>query len=104
MNYKSYVALISQTGTAAPTVTVLENTIGDIVWTRFAAGDYRGTLTGAFTSGKVFCLSNQIEPLQTILIVRKNIDSIAINTITTATTSVIDSALVNTSIEIRIYN
>ena len=104
LNYKSYVALISQTGTAAPTVTVLENTIGNIVWTRFAAGDYRGTLTGAFTSGKVFCLSNQIEPLQTILIVRKNIDSIAINTITAATTSAIDSALVNTSIEIRIYN
>jgi hypothetical protein len=46
--YKKYVALISQTGVLDPTVTVLENTIGDIVWTRFAAGDYRGTLTGAF--------------------------------------------------------
>jgi hypothetical protein len=104
LNYKSYVALISQTGTAAPTVTILENTIGDIVWTRFAAGDYRGTLTDAFTSGKVITLSNQIEPLQTILIVRKNIDSIAINTITTSTGAAIDSALVNTSIEIRVYN
>jgi hypothetical protein len=104
LNYKSYVALISQSGTAAPTVTILENTIGDIVWTRFAAGDYRGTLTDAFTSGKVITLSNQIEPLQTILIVRKNIDSIAINTITTSTGAAIDSALLNTSIEIRVYN
>jgi len=104
LNYKSYVALISQSGTAAPTVTILENTIGNIVWTRFALGDYRGTLTDAFTSGKVITLSNQIEPLQTILIVRKNIDSIAINTITTSTGAAIDSALVNTSIEIRVYN
>lgn len=46
--YKKYIATISQVGTSAPTVVVLENTIGDIVWTRFAAGDYRGTLTGAF--------------------------------------------------------
>lgn len=46
--YKKYIATISQTGILDPTVTVLENTIGDIVWTRFAAGDYRGTLTGAF--------------------------------------------------------
>jgi len=47
-----YVALISQTGTSAPTVTVLENTIGSIVWTRSATGNYEGTLTGAFTASK----------------------------------------------------
>jgi hypothetical protein len=46
--YKKYVATISQTGTADPTVTVLENTIGDIVWTRTLAGRYEGTLVGAF--------------------------------------------------------
>jgi hypothetical protein len=46
--YKKYVATISQVGTADPTVTVLENTIGDIVWTRAAGGRYQGTLTGAF--------------------------------------------------------
>lgn len=46
--YKKYVATISQVGTADPTVMVLENTIGDIVWTRAAGGRYQGTLTGAF--------------------------------------------------------
>ena len=35
----------------APTVQVLENTIGNIVWTRNAVGDYRGTLSGAFPTG-----------------------------------------------------
>jgi len=46
--YKKYIATVSQTGTADPTVTVLENTIGDIVWTRVAVGNYAGTLVGAF--------------------------------------------------------
>lgn len=46
--YKRYIATISQVGTAAPTVTVLENTIGDIVWTRAAGGRYQGTFTGGF--------------------------------------------------------
>jgi hypothetical protein len=57
--YKSYVALISQSGTAAPTVVVLENQLsGPIVWTRTGAGQYTGTLTGAFTSNKTACLNN----------------------------------------------
>jgi hypothetical protein len=50
---KTYTALVTQTGTGAPTVTVLgENTIGTIVWTRTATGQYTGTLTGAFTASK----------------------------------------------------
>lgn len=104
LNYKSYVALITQVGTGAPTVFILENTIGDIVWTRFATGDYRGTLTGAFTDRKVITLSNQIEALKTILIQRRDIDSVSIETITTATGAAIDTVLNRTSIEIRIYN
>lgn len=51
--YKVYVAKISQTGTAAPTVTVLENTIGDIVWTRIGVGEYAATLSDAFTTNTV---------------------------------------------------
>jgi hypothetical protein len=46
--YKKYIATISQTGILDPTVVVLENTIGDIVWTRTATGNYLGTLVGAF--------------------------------------------------------
>lgn len=46
--YKVYSAKFTQSGTSAPTVTVLENTIGDIVWTRTAVGKYIGTLANAF--------------------------------------------------------
>ena len=51
--YLEYVALLSQNGTAAPVATVLKNTLGGtVVWTRNVAGEYFGTLVGAFTSGK----------------------------------------------------
>ena len=50
--YKVYTALLTQTGTNAPAATVLENTIGDIVWSRDDAGNYYGTLVGAFTPDK----------------------------------------------------
>ncbi len=51
---KTYKALITQVGTSAPTVIVLENTIGDIVWTYSGVGAYRGTLVGAFPLAKTF--------------------------------------------------
>jgi len=52
LGYKVYSGLFTQAGTDAPVVTVLENTIGDIVWSRDTLGNYRGTLIGAFTAGK----------------------------------------------------
>lgn len=52
--YKVYTALISQSSGDNPTVEVLENTIGEIVWTRNNVGDYLGTLTGAFITDKTF--------------------------------------------------
>lgn len=52
---KEYRALISQTGTSAPSLIEFENSIGAIVWTRIAVGKYMGTLTSAFTINKVEC-------------------------------------------------
>lgn len=44
---KRYKALITQAGTAAPTVIqILENTIGDVTWQRMGTGTYRATWTG----------------------------------------------------------
>jgi hypothetical protein len=52
---KIYTALLTQSGTGAPTATVLgTNEIGAIVWTRNSAGNYTGTLTGAFTADKTW--------------------------------------------------
>jgi hypothetical protein len=49
---KVYKALLTQSGTDAPVATVLENSLGDIVWTRSNTGIYVATLANAFTVNK----------------------------------------------------
>lgn len=53
-----YRAILSQSGTSAPTVdAVLENTLGGtVVWTYSANGYYFGTLAGAFPSNKTWSI------------------------------------------------
>lgn len=53
--YKVYTAVLTQDDTDDPVVKVLENTIGNIVWTRDSQGVYYGTLTGAFKEFKTWC-------------------------------------------------
>lgn len=55
VDYLVYTALLSQSGTDAPTVFVLQNTLGGpVVWTRDSPGVYHGTLAGAFTANKTW--------------------------------------------------
>lgn len=56
LGYKVYSATLTQSGGADPVADVLENTIGDIIWSYNLDGNYTGTLIGAFTAGKVFIL------------------------------------------------
>lgn len=51
-SYLIYTGFLTQAGTSAPVVTVLENTLGTIVWARTGTGYYVGTLAGAFTNNK----------------------------------------------------
>ena len=53
-SWVSYTANLSQSGTGNPSVTVFENSIGEIVWTRLSTGLYKGTLSNAFSNGKVY--------------------------------------------------
>jgi hypothetical protein len=58
---KVYRALLSQSGTNAPTAIVLENSLGgEVVWTRDTTGVYFGTLEDAFPIEKTFISSNLI--------------------------------------------
>lgn len=54
--YLVYTALMLQLDDDAPTAIVLENTIGNIVWSRNEVGDYSGTLSNAFPANKTFIL------------------------------------------------
>ena len=102
--YKKYVATISQTGTSDPTVTVLENTIGDIVWTRVAVGGYSANLLGAFPiQDKVYLSINNT--LTSVFITEfkwGTLDNVNINTYDLTATS-IDGAMSFNTIEIRVY-
>jgi hypothetical protein len=57
-----YKAVISAAGLMDPYVhAVVDNTLGDIAWTRNFDGYYIGTLTGAFVDDKTFCsVSNEV--------------------------------------------
>ena len=102
--YKVYTGLISQTGTNDPTVVIMENTIGNIVWQRIATGQYTATLTNAFTVDKTYLVVGPFQYLyNTSCTFLRNNDSIL--GLTNQTNNIIgDGILDNTPIEIRVYN
>ena len=100
--YKVYVALISDNNTQNPTVIILENTIGEIVWTRPLTGLYRGTLNNAFTSNKVFI--SVVQGSSTSHLSGHSPDSSAVLIGSMAPyVNEFDNSVLNASIEIRIY-
>lgn len=103
--YKVYTALLSQSGTNAPTATVLENTLaGTVVWTRADIGNFTATLTGAFPSNKVVVfITNQPTGGAADNFKGGRATNDTITVITTNGTSSTDSLLSNSSIEIRVY-
>lgn len=102
VTYNRYIATISQSGTADPTVVVLENTIGDIVWTRAAVGDYLGTLVGAFPDqDKTYLIIGQSQNDRFSM---NYIDPDNVNIITLDSAGVNQDTLLGfTTIEIRVY-
>jgi len=101
--YLKYIATISQAGILDPVVTILENTLGNIVWTRIAAGRYQGTLIGAFPNiDKVYFNLSNSQQSNYVAINRTSIDDIEI--ITYDFTNIgQDNNLVYNTIEIRVY-
>jgi hypothetical protein len=107
-SYLIYTALITQTGTAAPTAVVLENTIGNIVWTRADTGDYRATLAGAFPLNKTGLLVGPVDFIGGAATAlgeesSDNINMIALRVLDNFGNN-IDGCLNKTLIEIRVYN
>lgn len=104
LGYRSYTALLNQTGIDAPVATVLDNTLGNIVWTRDGVGEYTGTLTGAFGDG-----SKLFMPYVLIYTVTDRIVVAAYDSPDTVIVGRFDSGLPvdglkNRPIEIRVYN
>lgn len=100
--YKVYSALLSQSGTSAPTATVLENTIGSLVWSRTSTGYYKATLTGAFTLNKTLVFVGADDPENSYGSRRIDANELLLKT-TDSTNTFADDILYFTSIEIRVY-
>ena len=73
---------MTQSGTNAPTVTVLENTLpaGAIVWAYAAPGIYTGTLVGAFPAAKTIAGIKQNQVDRALVIARTSDDVLTIVT------------------------
>lgn len=103
--YKVYTALLTQTGASAPTVSVLENTLGGtVVWTRTTTGNYLGTLTGAFTAAKTTILvGSPVSSTSRIDAIRPSVNSISVTTYNGSPAVQTDGLLLESTLEIRVY-
>ena len=101
--YSKYIALISQTGTNDPTLSILENDLGDLVFTRAAIGRYEATLTGAFpTQGQVYLMVSNSQVDTYLRIFWTSTDTIEIRTLD-FTNTLTDGLLDYNTLEIRVY-
>ncbi len=104
-SYKVYSALLTQSGTDAPVPTVLENTIGDIVWTRDEIGTYIATLVNGFIVGQTSAFAESFGQNNNFFDLDRGITEDALTLISVDPTSApLDENLLNTPIEIRVYN
>ena len=108
--YKSYVAILQQSGTNPPGATVLENSLGGTVtWTRTGVGQYIATTTGLFTTLKTVIFMQVSSTLGGTWGIQYLATSSGINTVFIGTqlgdsTSTYQDELLNsTPIEIRVY-
>lgn len=104
--YKVYTATLNQSGTSTPTSNILENSIGNIVWTRVTNGIYWGTLVGAFPENKTHLSITPSSPTGSYSIFRNSDDIIVVKTQDNGTVPFTDSddKLFNNSIRIEVYN
>lgn len=102
--YKVYSALITQVGTSDPTITVLENTIGNIIWTRNNVGQYLGTLTSSFISNKTFVHLESLDSGNPTTISVFSTSVVLISSYSDYVYTSADGILSKNPIEIRVYN
>lgn len=104
-NYKVYTALLTQTGTNAPTAVVLENTLGTISFAYSAVGGYNITSSSLFTLNKTFFIITNNSSLEYALIYTySNASTLSITISDILTATGLNDLLLNTPIEIRVYN
>jgi hypothetical protein len=103
--YRVYSAILSQSGTNAPTAVVLENTIGDIFLSREGIGDYHISSNSLFTVDKTSISCNGIGDTNGGIVFAV-VGGVGFCQLITRTNAGItsDDILFKSFIEIRVYN
>lgn len=113
--YSSYQAMVSQTGTSAPSATSLVNSLGvTFTWARTSAGVYTITAsTAVFTAGKTGIFVKPLNNLNgaistivtstTVITVTTAVQSLAVLGLLGFTATPTDALLVSTLFEVRVY-
>ena len=109
--YKEYVALLTQSGTNAPTATILNekarNYLGAITWAYISTGVFSGTKTGELTANKTGYLHTGFQGSGFISSVELSSgNSFQIDTKTLSSGSLVASngVLSKTLVIVRVYN
>jgi len=103
--YKSYIALLSCTNSSTVTANLVFSNLGTIVWTRNSAGNYTGTLSGAFTIGKTLVFLTLNNGYRVGLTSTTNItqNTVNIEVFSTTNTSNNIDYIENIAVEIKVY-
>ena len=105
--YKSYVALLNQTGGNAPTATVVYNALGEITYEYYSVGDYLIKSNGLFIENKIFFTVQQTQnnvPVSVNIILSRYDNDTLFLKINVEGDGPFNDWLLNAPIEIRIYN
>lgn len=100
----TYIALLTQIGTGAPSATVIVNTLGGtVVWTRDDVGRYYGTLAGTFTVNKTVGIADCKKGGTSHVTYAEAPDAIRLETYNIGNLDLLDDQLDSNFIEIKVY-
>lgn len=104
--YNSYVALLTQAGTAAPVATVLSNNLtATLTWARTGVGVYTLTANAAtFTANKTIIFLNAGSSIPLISAEKTSDTILTIKTFVPSSSAAVDAAITNGAFEVRIYS
>lgn len=109
---KRYIAILNQNNQDAPVATVLENSLGPIVWTRIGKGKYQGTLLDSLPADKTTALcghgsGGEDGTPTTIELPTNSNDYVSVTTKDiveeTGEINFEDGLLIRTTVDIRVY-
>lgn len=100
---QTYVALLTQSGTDAPSAVVLADNIGIITWTRTNTGQYLGTPISPLDALNTFVIIGNVEHDYLASAYVNSDGNIVVHTTKTQNHAHTDSQLLNSPIEVRIY-